>query len=223
MDVYHTPYYGSSKSRSSKMSPPTTSKLAIPRKFKTPKPSKAPKPPPEPASISQVDDLCKARPSRFAKVKDLVRSRKGPLAEHVPSNLTWGSLPDKYSDLTIVCGGREFNVHKLVICTHSKPFASMIDDAWGVSCNDDNLSDLLANICGKGSTNKIMLEDDEVEVVYDAITFLYTAKLTRGKLSGEGKRLNDELRRRHPLCVRSYLTYIAKLYVFGDKWDIEIL
>jgi hypothetical protein len=49
-----------------------------------------------------------------------------------PATRIYGSLGtllfnDKYSDLCISCGGREFKVHRAIVCTQSDFFANACD------------------------------------------------------------------------------------------------
>ncbi|KAH0556868.1 hypothetical protein GP486_005347 [Trichoglossum hirsutum] len=63
----------------------------------------------------------------------------------------------KYSDLTIICGNREFNVHRSIVCPRSRFFAA--------ACDGEFL---------EGKTGKITLMGDDMETVKRMISYLYT-------------------------------------------------
>ncbi|KAI9784353.1 MAG: hypothetical protein M1839_002414 [Geoglossum umbratile] len=63
----------------------------------------------------------------------------------------------KYSDLTIICGNREFNVHRSIVCPRSRFFAAACDGKFL-----------------EGKTGKIILAGDDVETVKRMISYLYT-------------------------------------------------
>ncbi|KAL8684852.1 MAG: hypothetical protein Q9224_006099 [Gallowayella concinna] len=64
----------------------------------------------------------------------------------------------KYSDLTLVCGGREFQVHRAIVCAASKFFAAACDGNF------------------REAEGKILLPDDDTEAVDRMLTYLYTSK-----------------------------------------------
>ncbi|KAF7859654.1 hypothetical protein EAF04_008733 [Stromatinia cepivora] len=62
----------------------------------------------------------------------------------------------KYSDLTIKCQGKEFKVHRAIVCPQSKPLAAAIDHEFK-----------------EATTGVINFEEDEPEIVEYMIKFLY--------------------------------------------------
>ncbi|KAG0646411.1 Kelch repeat and BTB domain-containing 5, partial [Hyphodiscus hymeniophilus] len=70
----------------------------------------------------------------------------------------------KYCDLTIKCQDRKFKVHRVVVCSQSKPLAAAVDG---------ELKEAFLGV--------IDLEDDEPEVVANMIHFLYHASYDDGR------------------------------------------
>ncbi|KAL8697919.1 MAG: hypothetical protein Q9201_006852 [Fulgogasparrea decipioides] len=64
----------------------------------------------------------------------------------------------KYSDLTIKCRGREFHVHRVVLCTASKVFATACDGAFKEAQN-----------------GKIDLSEDDPGAIQRMLEYLYSA------------------------------------------------
>ncbi|KAJ8061745.1 hypothetical protein OCU04_009542 [Sclerotinia nivalis] len=62
----------------------------------------------------------------------------------------------KYSDLTIKCQGKEFKVHRAIVCPQSKPLAAAIDHGFK-----------------EATTGVINFEEDDPEIVEYMIKFLY--------------------------------------------------
>ena len=62
----------------------------------------------------------------------------------------------KYSDLTIVCRGREFPVHRAIVCPHS-PFLDAAD-----------------GMCQEAHSGRIELPEDDPDAVERMISYMYT-------------------------------------------------
>ncbi|GES66819.1 BTB/POZ domain protein [Aspergillus terreus] len=71
-------------------------------------------------------------------------------------------LPDRYSDLTIVCGDREFPAHRLVVCPQSEYFARACDGKF------------------KESSGRIEIHDTDPILVEKTLDFIYTGDNTPG-------------------------------------------
>ncbi|KAH6958091.1 BTB/POZ protein [Fusarium avenaceum] len=77
---------------------------------------------------------------------------------------------DKFSDMTIICGGREFKAHRAVVCTQS----SFFDKA------------MCSNF--KEATSRVVeLPEDDPDVVERFLEFLYTGTYSDGVNSTWGK------------------------------------
>ncbi|KAM0239509.1 hypothetical protein ACHAP5_008299 [Fusarium lateritium] len=77
---------------------------------------------------------------------------------------------DKFSDMTIICGGREFKAHRAVVCTQS----SFFDKA------------MTSNF--KEATSRVVeLPEDDPDVVEHFLEFLYTGTYSDGVNSTWGK------------------------------------
>lgn len=48
-------------------------------------------------------------------------------------------VSSKYSDLTVRCEGRDFKVHKVIVCGQSNFFASICDGDWKVRIGTGSL------------------------------------------------------------------------------------
>lgn len=50
----------------------------------------------------------------------------------------------KYSDLTFVCDGDEFKVHKVIVCPQSDVLSAAVDGSFKASCAETAFSVLLS-------------------------------------------------------------------------------
>lgn len=84
----------------------------------------------------------------------------------------WGRYLEsgEYSDFVVVCGGREFKVHRLVICPRSKYFHTMCKENFK-----------------EGIEQKLELVDEDPDVFKSVLTFLYTGIYETDKISGCGE------------------------------------
>ncbi|KAG0646595.1 hypothetical protein D0Z07_7566 [Hyphodiscus hymeniophilus] len=72
----------------------------------------------------------------------------------------------RYSDMTVKCQGREWKVHRNIVCSQSKPLAAALDGNFE-----------------EASTGVINLDDDELETVERALFFLYNSNYPDGRCS----------------------------------------
>lgn len=79
-----------------------------------------------------------------------------------PSNLPRVFASGEYSDLTVHCGGHDFNVHRNIVCSQSLYFANVVKEGRWL----------------EGQTGVIGLKEDDPDAVKAMLEFLYTAEYT---------------------------------------------
>jgi len=99
---------------------------------------------------------------------------------------------EKYSDLTIRCGGRHWNAHRVVICLRSKFFDKACDGPFKES-----------------STREITLMEDDPEAVDRMINWLYCLDY------------NDAPTHNGVRQSKGSLSINALVYAIADKYDIK--
>ncbi|PVH79551.1 hypothetical protein DL98DRAFT_216253 [Cadophora sp. DSE1049] len=72
--------------------------------------------------------------------------------------------PGKYSDLLIKCKGKEFRVHRAVVCLQSKPLADAIDGRFK-----------------EATTGEIDLDGNELDIVECMLQFMYNRDYSDGR------------------------------------------
>ncbi|KAL1988810.1 hypothetical protein VTN96DRAFT_7694 [Rasamsonia emersonii] len=136
----------------------------------------------------------------------------------------WGRFLEsgEYSDFVIVCGGREFNVHRIIICPRSSYFRTMCKENFK-----------------EGISKRLELVDEDPDVFHAVLTFLYTGIYETDKIAGseevesppaEGScgssvdsENDDEGRRKgRPATTADILAHVH-MYASGDKFDIRDL
>ncbi|KAK7415696.1 hypothetical protein QQX98_005731 [Neonectria punicea] len=88
----------------------------------------------------------------------------------VHSSLSKLLLSEKFSDMTILCGGHEFKAHRAIVCTQS----SFFDGAFSTSFKE-------------AASKTIELPEDDPEVIKRFLEFLYTGSYTDGVALNVGK------------------------------------
>ncbi|KAL2062702.1 hypothetical protein VTL71DRAFT_5774 [Oculimacula yallundae] len=106
---------------------------------------------------------------------------------------------DKYSDLLIKCKGKEFKVHRIVVCLQSKPLAAAVDGKFK-----------------EAITGEIDLDGNEPGIVQYMLQFMYTQDYTDSALS---KRIPAS----SGMTGSAALLVHTKLYIIGDQLDIQPL
>ncbi|KAF8853771.1 hypothetical protein BDZ45DRAFT_657540 [Acephala macrosclerotiorum] len=102
----------------------------------------------------------------------------------------------RYSDLSIICKGRAWPVHRNVICPQSKVLSAMVDSHFKESI-----------------TSEINLPDDDPKTVHHLIHFLYKETfddIDKPPTLGGGKE-------------RSRLTNCTKVYIMAEVYDVPAL
>ncbi|KAI9832043.1 MAG: hypothetical protein M1819_004587 [Sarea resinae] len=84
---------------------------------------------------------------------------KRPWEDQLVSEVTRSKETGQYSDLTIICGSRQFKVHRNIVCPQSKFFE--------VACNSG---------FKEASTGEILLPEDDPNEIEHLIAYLYTGK-----------------------------------------------
>ncbi|KAM3477452.1 hypothetical protein MY8738_006426 [Beauveria namnaoensis] len=79
----------------------------------------------------------------------------------------------QFSDLTLVCGDKQFNVHKAVVCAQSQVLAAAIREPFQAS-----------------KTGKIVIEEHDIDTVEKMVEFLYTGDYKPQPHQAEDKRDN---------------------------------
>ncbi|KAL8783045.1 MAG: hypothetical protein Q9195_009499 [Heterodermia aff. obscurata] len=117
-------------------------------------------------------------------------------------------MTGNYSDFTVFCGGREFRLHRSIVCPQSSFFATALDGSF------------------VEAGNKVirLLEDDPV-VVMRMIQFLYTSEYDETtqitvKQDNEDGPKNDLMTQAE---AYEHLACHVQLYAAADKYDIEDL
>ncbi|KAI9047406.1 hypothetical protein LZ554_008850 [Drepanopeziza brunnea f. sp. 'monogermtubi'] len=113
----------------------------------------------------------------------------------------------KYSDLKITCHGKEFVVHRAVVCLQSKPLAAAIDGKFK-----------------EAITGQIDLEGNEPAVVEAMLKFMYTSDYPDGRESDRGhtKPPPPRVGATAPETGHSLL-FNTKVYLIGEQLDVQPL
>jgi BTB/POZ domain len=153
----------------------------------------------------------------------------------------WGRFLEsgEYSDFEVVCSGREFQVHRIIICPRSSYFRNICKENFK-----------------EGITKRLELADEDPNVFQAVLTFLYTgiyetawvsgneeigkdsvdlpspdSSSSSQKLREEGggeescsssldSENDEEMRRRTKPATTSDILAHVQLYASGDKFDI---
>lgn len=79
-------------------------------------------------------------------------------------------------DLTITCGARQWQVHTLILCLHSKVFKKMLRGPFKVSKHDGEPSPctLITIWAQEGSQAEVALDNDDPDVLDIIFRYMYT-------------------------------------------------
>lgn len=86
---------------------------------------------------------------------------------------------EKYSDLVIKCQGRQWKVHRAVVCPQSKPLAAAVDGNFKVLSL--STCDVFCLPEQEATTGEIDLEGDEPDIVELMLQFLYKGAYSDGR------------------------------------------
>ncbi|KAH8654088.1 hypothetical protein BGZ60DRAFT_533176 [Tricladium varicosporioides] len=111
-----------------------------------------------------------------------------------------------FSDLTITCGGKIFEVHEAIVCSQSETFKAMLRVPML-----------------EAATRTIKLIDDELDIVALALEYLYTNDYSWPKSSVQN---SEEIMRTcgrvgHTEEEQNQFVVHAKLHIFADKYMID--
>ncbi|KAM3433124.1 hypothetical protein MY4824_006179 [Beauveria thailandica] len=96
----------------------------------------------------------------------------------------------QFSDLTLVCGSKDFNVHKAVVCAQSKVLAAAIREPFQES-----------------KTGKIVIEEYDTDTVEKMVEFLYTGDYKPQPPQGE--KTSDDTAPEKDMVQRMLATSVA--------------
>jgi speckle-type POZ protein len=115
-----------------------------------------------------------------------------------------------FSDLTLICGGKVFKVHKVVLCTQSEVFRKLLDGNFKVHSLTVRLFTTVAintKMSQENGAKFVNLPDDEPRVLEVLIHYMYHFDLdttSRPKTSG-------------------LWTFLVHVYALADKYDLPPL
>ncbi|KAH7110418.1 hypothetical protein B0J13DRAFT_570183 [Dactylonectria estremocensis] len=117
-----------------------------------------------------------------------------------------------YSDLKITCGGKEYPVHKVLLCTRSSFFKKACDSAFK-----------------EGESNTIDFLEDDTEAVDSMICYVYNGYYPRTELVTMGPKIEnlnstwkiEEFGEATLGLQIEYLTLHAKVYALAEKYEVS--
>ncbi|KAF2221711.1 hypothetical protein BDZ85DRAFT_282857 [Elsinoe ampelina] len=104
----------------------------------------------------------------------------------------------RYSDLTITCGSKVFNVHKAVVCTQSRYFEAAVKDCFQEGTESKITLD-------RGENVEDISRDDHEDAIQCMIDFLY------GKPQYHCRGQSED----------TSLSWLAVLYITADRYGID--
>jgi hypothetical protein len=130
---------------------------------------------------------------------------------------------EKYSDMVIKCQGRQWKVHRAVVCPQSKPLAAAVDGNFKVG--SPSTCDTLYLLEQEAIMGEIDLEEDEPEIVELMLQFLYKGAYSDGRTSSVASgsstppsQTTKQAARQQPTSPRSPFDFSAtRAPVFGGS------
>ena len=83
-----------------------------------------------------------------------------------------------YSDFLIECGQKQFKVHRNIVCPQSPMLATLCNPVWKVS-QAFSASGHILNTSQEGTEGRASLNEEDPEVVEQALRFLYAGSYDR--------------------------------------------
>lgn len=104
------------------------------------------------------------------------RRRDSGGTSHFIDNLEETFKQGEDCDLTITCGARRWQVHKLILCLHSKVFKKMLRGPFKVSKHGGEPSPctLITIWSQEGSQAEVALDNDDPDVLDNIFHYMYT-------------------------------------------------
>jgi hypothetical protein len=150
-------------------------------------------------------------PDTSSSASSLDNTRRHEHYQALISGLTEVLRTGKYSDLTITCGDRQWEVHKAIMCSASKLVSNECDSNMRES-----------------QTNVIKHEEFDEDTVDSMISYVYTGKYTvdgeydlRKEIFGGDRELGEMPK--VPKSINDLLITHINVYAIGNYFDIPAL
>ncbi|TDZ27702.1 Protein roadkill [Colletotrichum spinosum] len=117
-------------------------------------------------------------------------------------------MSDKYSDMTIRCGGRTFKTHKAIVCSQSSFFDKALNSSFK-----------------EGITNEVELPEDDPAAIRHMLEFMYKGDYSRVEESTAGCPDTDTQQKALAATARPRRSGFKHLhaYLVADKYDVRAL
>ena len=82
----------------------------------------------------------------------------------------------EYTDVTLSCGEKEFQCHKLILASRSPVFRTMFEE-----------------VMKRKESGKIEIKDEKVEVIEEVLKYIYTGTAPNIDTLGKGKKMDSSI------------------------------